>query len=237
LIEEPKPVPKKARKKGKEKQKEEATVEPPPSPKAPELPEDWEELSETGRDLPRPADPKVKTDDWTLVRMKDGKVGWALSGMLVPAIPDDVAQYSEGHRIIGYWPLKEEQDGAETKAHWLWVTRQKGSPFTFDGFRVFLYNPRRHRYEQAYREKNVAGQFPVDVKRPGRKPEYHAEFSVITTAEDDRKVRRTFAYLGYRILKLEEQPWVEPRPGSPKSAPAAPAPAQPEKPWYRRLAW
>lgn len=234
LIEDVKPVPKKARKKGKDKKDPE--VEPPPAPQAPELPDDWEDLSEPGRELSAPTNgPGVKTDDWTLVRMKDGKVGWALSGMLAPAIPDDVAQYSEGHRIIGYWPLKEDQDGAETKAHWLWVTRQKGSTHTFDGFRVFLYNPRRHRYEQAYREKNVAGYFPVEVTRPGRKPEYLAEFSVITDDKEGRKMKRTFAYLGYRILKLDEQPWVEPRAATPKAAPVTVAPVPAEKPWYRRL--
>ena len=36
---------------------------------------------------------------WTLVRNKQGLAGWALQGRLIAAIPDEVAQYSEGARI------------------------------------------------------------------------------------------------------------------------------------------
>lgn len=203
LLEEAKPAPRKKREK---KPKDEEKIEPPPKPPAPEPPEDLDELSRTpapeieGAPGPEP----VKTDDWTLVRMRDGAVGWALSSRLVMAIPDDVAQYSEGHRIMGYWVVGEVDDGGVKKNHYLWATMsQKNQPFHFDGFRVFMYSTRRHRYEQAYREKNIRGYFPLEVMRPGRKPEYLAEFSVI--AEDDKnpKRKRTFAFLGYRVLQLE----------------------------------
>ena len=40
-------------------------------------------------------------DDWNLVRTLDGKVGWVLTRPLSMAIPDEVAQYAEGHRITG----------------------------------------------------------------------------------------------------------------------------------------
>jgi len=202
LIEEAKPAPRKKR----EKKPKEEQVEPPPKPPAPEPPEDLDELSSTpAPELDGPPGPDaIKTDDWTLVRLRDGAVGWALSSRLVMAIPDDVAQYSEGHRIMGYWVVGEADDGGVKKNHYLWATMsQKDKNFHFDGFRVFMYSTRRHRYEQAYREKNLRGYFPLDVVRPGRKPEYLAEFSVISEDDKNPKRKRTFAFLGYRVLQLE----------------------------------
>ncbi len=218
LIEERKPEPRPSRKKGKKVEKANE-VPPPPPPDAPEPPEDWIEISKTERNEPLPAD-APKMDDWTLVRVADGRTGWVLSGMLVMAIPDEVAQYSEGHRIMGYWPLGEVVVDGVKHNHWLWVTQsQKNVPFAFDGFRIFMYAARRKRYEQAYREKNIEGQFPVDVVRPGRKKEYLAEFSIVSrrdpspkairgsTPESAGPTRRTFAFLGYQVLKLDEQPY------------------------------
>ncbi len=241
LIEERKPEPKpKKKKKGKKDEKEEK-LPPLPAPASPEPPDDWLELSASKPEPEAPGAPNVqqgvRMDDWTLVRMKDGKVGWALSHMLVMAIPDEVAQYSEGHRIMGYWPLGEVtlEDGSR-KNHWLWVTQsQKSVPFAFDGFRIFMYAARRNRYEQAYREKNLRGYFPVDVVKPGRKPDYLSEFSIVTE-EEGQRVQRTFAFMGYRVTKLAEQPWTAPATSAP-SAPAKRPQAETSKslPWYKRL--
>lgn len=242
LIEEPKPVVRAARKKSKKYEKREDTVPPPPPPAAPEPPEDWLDLSNVpkGGDGPEPKggseQPPVRRDDWTLVRLSDGKVGWALSSMLVMAIPDDVAQYSEGHRIMGYWPLGEvtDENGAK-KNHWLWVTQsEKGAPFDFDGFRIFMYTTKRHRYEQAYREKKLKGYFPVDVTRPGRQKDYLAEFKIVTENDEGQKIQRTFAFLGYRVTKLDEQLWV-PQKEKPVEAPKAEEAPIEKKPWYKRL--
>ena len=241
LLEEKPVAPKAAKKKkGKGKDKE---VEPPPPPPTPELPEDWEELSQADSLAERTEVTPGKTDDWTLVRLtagpQKGQSGWALSGMLVMAIPDEVAQYSEGHRIMAYWPLGTVDDEGTPKNHYLWATMsQKGQPFQFDGFRIFLYNHRRHRYEQAYREKNLEGFFPLEVVRPGRKPDYLSEFTVVTR-KDGQKIARTFAFLGYRVVKLEEKPDVDAAAPAPSPAPApsstVPPPAAENRPWYKRL--
>jgi hypothetical protein len=242
LIEDPKPVVRASRKRSKKYEKNEEKVPPPPPPAAPEPPEDWLDLSNTpkGGDGPEPPkapeQPPVRQDDWTLVRLSDGKVGWALSSMLIMAIPDDVAQYSEGHRIMGYWPLGEVTDeNGVKKNHWLWVTQsQRGAPFDFDGFRIFMYTTKRHRYEQAYREKKLQGYFPVEVTRPGRQKDYLAEFKIVTQNEEGRKIQRTFAFLGYRVTKLDEQLWVPPK-GQPAALPKEPEAPAAEKPWYKRL--
>lgn len=179
---------------------------PPPSPAPPAPPDDWMELSKTDLGEAEPPKPPVRMDDWTLVRLADGKVGWALSSMLVMAIPDEVAQYSEGHRIMGYWPVGEVSDGEAAHKHWLWITRaDKNSPYIFDGFRVFMYSVKRRRYEQAYREKKVRGFLPVEVVRPGSKKDYLSEFTIISENDQGQKIRRRFAFLGYRVQKLSEE--------------------------------
>ena len=61
-------------------------------------------------DPPKP----IPLEDWYLVRTKDGKAGWVLSRMVSMAIPDEVAQYAEGHRITSYFSLgKVDDDGVQ----------------------------------------------------------------------------------------------------------------------------
>jgi SH3-like domain-containing protein len=81
---------------------------PPPPPPAPALPANWLELSrpraaELGGE-PVAAEPvkAVPADDWYLVRTHDGKAGWVLARQISLSIPDEVAQYAEGHVITGY---------------------------------------------------------------------------------------------------------------------------------------
>ena len=101
----PKALPKKEKKAPK--------VPPPPMPKPPPLPADWLELSKTERDEadapskrpPQKLAPKV--DGWSLIRTPTGQAGWVLTRLVSMAIPDEVAQYAEGKRIVSYFPLGE----------------------------------------------------------------------------------------------------------------------------------
>ena len=58
-------------------------------------------------------------DDWSIVRLPDGRAGWVLTRMLVMAIPDEVAQYSQGHRITSYASLGPVEDEGRIKHNWL----------------------------------------------------------------------------------------------------------------------
>ena len=104
-------------------------------------------------------------EDWWLVRDQQGHVGWVLDRMIDLDVPLDVAQYAEGQRIIGCFILNEVNDGDKKIPQYLMVLTEAkdGQPFDFNQARVFTWNTRRHRYETAYRERNLNGVLPVTV--------------------------------------------------------------------------
>ena len=227
-LEAPKPV---VRKKRKTKEQSQTKIPPPPAPPAPKPPDNWMALSVPKEEAEEPEPPKVEakpagpvaSDDWSLVRTKDGKVGWVLTRMLIMSIPDEVAQYAEGHRITSYFPLGQIQDGDTVKNNWLWTTIAKGlEPYEFDSFRVFVWSRKHHRYETAYIERNIVGHFPVEVNTSGSVP----SFSLVVEGNDGGLNRKTYTFEGYRIRMVKREPYnphpiIEPL----KPAPNAQAPA------------
>jgi hypothetical protein len=122
------------------------------------------------------------------------------------AIPDEVAQYAEGHRIVSYFSLGEMEDGDQKKHQWLWTTISgSGQPYDFDSFRVFIWSLRRHRYETAYIERNIKGYAPVLVKEvemanPSKgkgQPTAvsYPGFSICVEKADGQRYRREYAFL------------------------------------------
>jgi hypothetical protein len=148
----------------------------------------------------------VPLDDWNLVRTHDGKVGWVLARMLNMAIPDEVAQYAEGHRITSYLPLGEVKDQNVIKPNWLWTTISNGEHgCDFDSFRVFVWSTRRHRYETAYIERNVTGFFPVETKSMQGQEE--KAFSLVLQDKDGSPYKRTYGFSGYRVRMISKTPY------------------------------
>ncbi len=174
--------------------------------------------------------PPQGADDWSLVRIPDGRAGWVLTRMLVMAIPDEVAQYAEGHQITSYFSLGTVGDGEQTKQHWLWTTLATPlKPYEFDSFRVFVWNARRHRYETAYIERNLVGYFPVELEPPPPGESTPTpNFSVLVRDKDGRIYRKRFGLAGYRVRLIEKVLWQVPaEPGEPLIAEQAPAAAEP----------
>jgi hypothetical protein len=246
----PKPVIKK-----KEKKADPKRLPPPPMPAPPPLPPNWLELSRSA--IPRPgaeeefakesagevarqqakekddpAEKPIPLEDWNLVRLKDGRTGWVLARLLTMAIPDEVAQYAEGHRITSYFVLADVQDGDQTKHYWLWTTMARGGqPYEFDGYRMFIWNSKRHRYETAYIEKNVEGYYPVEARKGTGERGEGATFSVIVR-KDGETFKKTFSFNGYRVNLVKKDPYELPadssgKPGAGASAAAVPVPATP----------
>ena len=216
------PIPRKAPPPRKKKERQAATrIGPPPMPPAPKLPENWVALSVPKAEQPPESRPEAKPaapvpmDDWSLVRTKDHKAGWVLTRMLNMAIPDEVAQYAEGHRITSYFPLGQVRDEDSDKTNWLWTTITKGlEPYEFDSFRVFVWSKRHHRYETAYIERNVVGHFPVQVNNAGDAP----SFSLILENDDGQLVRKTYSFEGYRIRMVHKEPYAAASEEAPKPA-------------------
>ncbi len=204
-----KPVPVRTavpRKKAKEKPAS-TKLGPPPRPPAPKLPDNWVALSVPKLEPPpQPANPPAviqgPMDDWSLVRTQDGKAGWVLTRPLGMAIPDEVAQYAEGHRITSYFALGKVEDGDSVKNNWLWTTITKGSePYEFDSFRIFVWSRKRHRYETSYIERNVIGHYPTEVRNPGSDP----SFSLILEADDGHLYRKTYSFEGNRVRMVKKE--------------------------------
>jgi SH3-like domain-containing protein len=106
-------------------------------------------------------------EDWWLIRDEQGHAGWVLAKMVDLDVPLEIAQYDEGQRAIAFFPLDEVADGDKKVPQYLVVYSEskEGLPFDFNQARVFTWNLKRHRYETAYRERNLNGMLPVTVSR------------------------------------------------------------------------
>jgi hypothetical protein len=104
-------------------------------------------------------------EDWWLVRDSQQRVGWVLGRALYLLVPDEIGQYAEGQRIVGAFPLDQAEDqGKKVSEYLVLFTQPKdGMPYDFDQIRVYTWNTRKHRYETAYRERNLAGTLPVSL--------------------------------------------------------------------------
>lgn len=253
----PPPPPKKPKTATKRAPAKEPKYPPPPMPKPPGPPENWIELSKTERsEEPAPTDqepdekPAAPTDQWSLVRNHTGQCGWILTRRLVMAIPDEVAQYAEGHHIVSYFSLGTVEDEDLKKPIWLWTTIGRGSePYDFDSFRVFIWSLRRHRYETAYIARNIQGYAPVLLKdvefsagqsRSAASAKYPG-FSICLDNRDGQRVRREFVLLTNVVRYAGEQPCEAPVPVEALKSPSAlqtlpePEPTQPTEKFSERV--
>jgi len=104
-------------------------------------------------------------EDWWLIRDAQGRAGWVLARMVDLDVPLEIAQYAEGQRFVGFFVLNEVQDGDKKVPQYLaLLTEPKdGQPFDYNKVHVFTWNAKKHRYETAYRERNLNGVLPVTV--------------------------------------------------------------------------
>lgn len=108
--------------------------------------------------------------DWWLVRDAQGQTGWIWSRMLDVDVPDAISGLSEGQRYVGAYLLKTVYDADSSfpdhqapEYVTLLNSWKDGLPYDFDQVRVFTWNTKKHRYETAFRDRNLQGYLPVKV--------------------------------------------------------------------------
>jgi SH3-like domain-containing protein len=113
----------------------------------------------------------IAMEDWWLVRDAQGRTGWLLSRMMDVDAPDDLTRYAEGQKFVGAYVLTTVHDeGAEQKVKDIPIfltvlgPYKSGLPYDFDQVRVFTWSVKMHRYETAFREKNIEGYLPVALQ-------------------------------------------------------------------------
>jgi SH3-like domain-containing protein len=124
---------------------------------------------------PPPPPPPPAMEDWWLVRGSQGQTGWVYSHLLDVTVPDTLARYAEGQRVVGSYLLTTVEDpesgiinnGQTVTAVPEYVavlnSWQAGLPYDFDQVRVFIWNLKKHRYETSFRERNMMGYLPVKL--------------------------------------------------------------------------
>lgn len=157
----------------------------------------------------------VESDDWCLVRLPTGNVGWLLARRVYSGIPDEIAQYAEGRRIVSYASLEEVEDTRRdlVKPTWLWTQVEKGKqPYDFDRFRVFRWSDRRNAYQTIKLRTALKGFLPV-VFHPKLELDIGSGpgFS-LTLLRGDRRIVRTYVLLGQRVAEVSERPAPPPSP-------------------------
>jgi hypothetical protein len=196
---------------------------------------------------PAPEPPAL--EDWWLVRDAQGRVGWMLSRRLDVDVPDAIAGYAEGQRIVGAYPLTTVNDpessfpnGQVPEYVTVLSPYKDGLPYDFDQVRIFTWNVRKHRYETAYRQRNLQGYLPVKVgtqafDKIGTVP----VFSLKTATDDTIAIDpatgaarpANLATLNFRlegvIVRKVEPPSAAPALPPPSPTTAASSPAQPVK--------
>lgn len=181
----------------------------------------------------QPAAPAVPMEDWWLVRTSQGHSGWVLSRMIDIDAPLEIAQYAEGQRIVSFFPLTTVHDvelNKDETYYFVLLTEPKdGMPFDFNQVRVFSWNVKKHRYETAYRDRNIFGLLPVSVGQEqfenlGTEPTFtiHVRDENGNTAEQKYRLEGVMVK---RVLAPGETP-VKAAPSNPESKGRAKRPAK-----------
>jgi Bacterial SH3 domain len=165
----------------------------------------------------KPAGPVL--EDWWLVRDAQNRAGWLLARMVDLDVPLEIAQYAEGQRFIAFFVLNEVQDGDKKVPQYLALLSESkdGQPFDFDKVHVFTWNVKKHRYETAYRERNLNGALPVTVTQEDFGKEGNLPVFILRVKDDAGNVAERKYKLNTPIVRRVLAPGEVPTKSSPKS--------------------
>jgi SH3-like domain-containing protein len=156
--------------------------------------------------------PAAPMEDWWLVRDTNGQVGWVLARMIDLDVPLEIAEYAEGQRIVAFFVLDEVNDGDKKVPQYLVaLTEPKdGLPFDYNQIRVFTWNVKRHRYETAYRERNLDGVLPIRVSQENFEKEGTLPVFVLNVKDDSGNASERKYKLNTPIVRRVLAPGEEP---------------------------
>jgi SH3-like domain-containing protein len=184
---------------------------------APPPAKDSKDKDEDDDDSVKPNLPQVM-EDWWLIRDSQKRVGWVYGRTLYLDVPDEIAQYAEGQRIVAAYKLDEVQDEDRKAGEYLvLMTEPKdGLPFDFNQVRVFTWNARKHRYETAYRERKLQGFLPVAIGQQEFGKEGNLRTFTLHLKDDDGKERQQLYKFNPPIVRKVYAEGQEPPPKSKK---------------------
>ncbi len=152
---------------------------------------------------PRP-NSETASDAWIKVRSSPTPVGWVLGGLVVFDIPADIAQYSEGYTYAAVKTINRVQDSFAGPINWYVVGERKPGldpHVDFSGIRVFTWNLKKHRYETAFRTKDLRGVYPLEIGQEGVNP----TFRIYEMGENGaQKTPRDFVMYGVIVREKKD---------------------------------
>ena len=219
---------------------------PVPKPRVkPAVAETPKDAAKSGNEVPPAPAPPPVLQDWYLVRDVQGHAGWVWAHMLDVDIPNEISGLAEGQKYVGAYVLRTVDDpessfpnGKAPEYLALMNSWKEGLPWDFDQVRVFTWNTKRHRYETAFRQRNLQGYLPVTVGTDQFNKQTEPVFTYRVSTDDDVAINsdtgaahpahletETYRMEGV-IVKKVEPPSATP---APASAPAAAAKSNSEK--------
>ena len=117
-----------------------------------------------------PGEPAEPMEDWWLVRDAQNRVGWMLARRFDLDVPDTIAGYAENQRWVAVYTLTTVDDPDSGQPNGkvpvyltLLAPYRDGLPYDFSIARVFTWNTKKHRYETAFRERDLWGYLPAAI--------------------------------------------------------------------------
>lgn len=153
--------------------------------------------------LPRD-DAPGKSDVWLKVRSGPKEVGWLLSSFVEFSVPEEIAQYNEDLAYAAVKTVNQVEDPIAGTIKWYVVGERKppvDPNLDFNGIRVFTWSKGNHRYETAFRKRDLRGVYPLEVGKQGGNPTFRVyELS----ADGSTKTARDFVMLGVIVREVKK---------------------------------
>jgi hypothetical protein len=143
-------------------------------------------------------------DVWLKVRTSPKEAGWLLSSFVEFNVPEEISQYTEDLAYSAVKVVHQIEDPIAGTIRWYVVGERKppvDPNLDFNGIRVFTWNGSKHRYETAYRNRDVRGVYPLEVGQQGGKPTFRVHE---LGADGSTKTARDYVMLGVIVREVKK---------------------------------